>query len=57
MDTGPVIAQKVVEIAPEDSIESLESKIHAAERELYPQVVTWFAEGRVRINGRNITIS
>lgn len=57
MDTGPVIAQKVVEIGQEDTIESLEEKIHAAERDLYPQVVSWFAEGKIRIHGRSITVS
>lgn len=57
MDTGPVIAQKAVEIDPEDTIETLEEKIHAAERDLYPQVVNWFADGKVRIEGRSITIS
>ncbi|WP_110934188.1 phosphoribosylglycinamide formyltransferase [Paenibacillus bouchesdurhonensis] len=57
MDTGPVIAQKVVEIQQGDTRESLEEKIHAAERDLYPQVVGWFAGGKIRIDGRNITIS
>ncbi|MFD3261140.1 phosphoribosylglycinamide formyltransferase [Paenibacillus lentus] len=57
MDTGPVIAQKAVEIDPEDTIETLEEKIHSAERDLYPQVVNWFADGKVRIEGRSITIS
>ncbi|MGG4554314.1 phosphoribosylglycinamide formyltransferase [Paenibacillus humicus] len=56
MDTGPVIAQQAVEIAPEDTVESLEEKIHAAERDLYPQVVSWFATGKVRIDGRRITV-
>ncbi|MNJ76554.1 Phosphoribosylglycinamide formyltransferase [compost metagenome] len=56
MDTGAVIAQKAVAIAPEDTVESLEDKIHAAERDLYPQVVSWFAAGKVKIDGRRITI-
>ncbi|AZK48732.1 phosphoribosylglycinamide formyltransferase [Paenibacillus lentus] len=57
MDTGPVIAQKIVEIEQADTIEALEEKIRAAEHDLYPQVVNWFAEGRIRIDGRKITIS
>lgn len=56
MDTGAVIAQTAVEITQEDTIESLEGKIHAAEKELYPQVVSWFAKGLIRIDGRKITV-
>ncbi|MBW4840276.1 MAG: phosphoribosylglycinamide formyltransferase [Paenibacillaceae bacterium] len=56
MDTGAVIAQAAVEIAPNDSLESLETKIHAAEQRLYPQVVSWFAKNRVRVEGRKVTI-
>ncbi|MDU2240099.1 MAG: phosphoribosylglycinamide formyltransferase [Paenibacillus sp.] len=56
MDTGAVIAQAAVEIAPNDTLESLEAKIHAAEQRLYPQVVSWFAKNRVRAEGRKVTI-
>jgi phosphoribosylglycinamide formyltransferase 1 len=56
MDTGSVIAQKAVEIAPDDTLESLEAKIHAAEQRLYPQVVSWFAKNRVLAEGRKVTI-
>lgn len=56
MDTGAVVAQEAVEIAPNDTLESLEGKIHAAEQRLYPQVVSWFAKNRVRVEGRKVTI-
>lgn len=56
MDSGPVIAQEAVEILPEDTLESLESKIHQAEQQLYPQVVSSFAKGLVRLEGRQVTI-
>lgn len=56
MDTGSVIAQKTVEIAPDDTLESLEAKIHEAEQRLYPQVVSLFAKNRVRVEGRKVTI-
>lgn len=39
VDTGPIIAQVPVCIAPEDSLESLEMKIHQAEHRLYPKVL------------------
>jgi phosphoribosylglycinamide formyltransferase-1 len=56
MDTGPIIAQQSVEIFPEANVDSLATAIHDIEQELYPQVVSWFAEGRVQLNDRHVTI-
>ncbi|MNZ44545.1 Phosphoribosylglycinamide formyltransferase [compost metagenome] len=56
MDSGPVIAQQAVEITSEDTLDSLESKIHQAEQQLYPQVVSMFAKGLVRLDGRQVSI-
>ncbi|WP_438349223.1 phosphoribosylglycinamide formyltransferase [Paenibacillus sp. FA6] len=56
MDTGSIIAQQSVEIMPEASVDSLAKEIHSIEQELYPRVVSWFAEGRVRLNDRQVTI-
>lgn len=39
MDTGPIIAQKEIEISDDESLESLQTKIHAIEHELYPAVL------------------
>lgn len=39
MDTGPIIAQQVVEVNPDETIESLEAKIHRVEHIFYPQVI------------------
>ena len=39
VDTGPIIAQEPVIILPEDSLESLEEKIHQTEHRLYPKVL------------------
>ncbi len=39
LDGGKIIAQKVVEILPEDTFENLEEKIHFAEHELLPAVI------------------
>ncbi|MGG6313010.1 phosphoribosylglycinamide formyltransferase [Paenibacillus macerans] len=56
MDTGAVVAQAAVEVAADDTLESLEAKIHAAEQGLYPQVVSWFARDLVRVEDRKVTI-
>jgi phosphoribosylglycinamide formyltransferase-1 len=39
MDTGPIIAQKAVEIGEDETNESLQEKIHRVEHELYPAVL------------------
>lgn len=39
MDTGPIIAQKPVEISEVETKESLQAKIHGIEHELYPAVI------------------
>lgn len=39
VDTGPIIAQEPIVILPDDSLESLEAKIHQVEHRLYPNVL------------------
>ncbi|MGN0302418.1 MAG: phosphoribosylglycinamide formyltransferase [Anaerotardibacter sp.] len=56
-DKGPIIAQRPVVIEEDDTLETLEEKIHAVEHKLYPEVLQLFAEGRVAINDkRTVTI-
>ncbi|TLM72993.1 MAG: phosphoribosylglycinamide formyltransferase [Actinobacteria bacterium] len=56
-DAGPVIAQEAVEIREDDTIESVEARIHEAEYRLYPRALQWLAEGRVSVEGRRVRIS
>ncbi|WP_438498317.1 phosphoribosylglycinamide formyltransferase [Paenibacillus sp. IHBB 3054] len=57
MDTGPVIAQRGVAVEAEDTAETLAGRIHQVEYELYPEVVSAFAAGKVELDGRKATIS
>lgn len=56
LDSGPVIAQRTVEVLEGDGAEELAARIHAVEHELYPEVIRWLSEGRVRLAGRKVTI-
>ncbi|MCR8636428.1 phosphoribosylglycinamide formyltransferase [Paenibacillus radicis (ex Xue et al. 2023)] len=56
MDTGPIIAQRSVEITPQDTEESLAARIHEIEHVLLPQVIERIARGQVQLQG-NITIT
>ena len=48
-DKGPIVAQRAVEIAEDDTLDSLEEKIHAVEHVLYPEALQMIAEGRVTV--------
>jgi phosphoribosylglycinamide formyltransferase 1 len=52
-DTGPVIAQRAVEVPATGDREGLEKTIHAVEHELYPEAIRMIAQGRVRIAADN----
>ena len=56
-DEGPIIAQEAVPIIEGDSIEALESRIHAVEHVLYPRVLAAIAERRVVVEGRRVRIA
>ncbi|GIP30401.1 phosphoribosylglycinamide formyltransferase [Paenibacillus sp. J23TS9] len=57
MDTGPIIAQKAIHIVSGETAESFAQAVHGVERELYPEVVSWFAEGLVQLEGRQVTVA
>ncbi len=55
-DTGPIIAQVAVPVLPGDTEESLSARILAEEHRLYPQAIHWFAQGRLSLAGRLVTL-
>jgi len=55
-DEGPIIAQEVVRIDEDDTVETLEERIHQAEHRLLPAALQLIAQGRVRIEGRRVRI-
>ena len=56
VDTGPIIAQAVVPIFSDDSQDTLAARILEQEHQIYPQVIQWIAEDRVKIVGRQVHI-
>lgn len=49
LDGGPVAIQAHLSVQPGETLESLTSRVHAAEHIIYPLAVRWFAEGRLRL--------
>lgn len=56
-DRGPIIAQRAVEVFGDDGLDDLESRIHAVEHALYPQVLRALAEGRVSVDPQTRKVS
>lgn len=50
LDGGPVIAQSTFPITAGMTEAELEQRVHEIEHELYPQVIEWIAQGKVRWN-------
>ncbi len=56
LDSGPIIAQRAVEIHEHETADSLAERIHAAEHVLLPQVIRWLREDRVSLDGRRVGV-
>src|SRR5688572_654917 len=56
VDHGPIVLQEAVAIEPGDTEETLHERIKAVEHHLYPQAITLFAAGRLKIEGRTVHV-
>jgi phosphoribosylglycinamide formyltransferase-1 len=54
LDGGPVILQAEVPVHPGDTAEDLAQRIHQQEHVIYPLVIRWFAEGRLRLHNNMV---
>lgn len=48
LDHGPIVAQAVVPVLPDDDEATLAARVLAREHEIYPLAVRWFVEGQLR---------
>ena len=56
VDAGPIVAQQVVPIDPDDTPESLHDRIKAVEHRLLPDAVALFCTDRLSVDGRTVRI-
>lgn len=56
LDTGPIVLQEAVPVLPGDDVESLHQRIHQVEYRLYPEAIKLFCRGRLRVEGRRVTV-
>ena len=50
LDDGPVLLQAGYAIEPGDTAEDLQRKGHRLEHQMYPRVLQWFSERRLRVD-------
>ncbi len=56
MDHGPIILQQALPIKENDTLVSLEKKIHVIEHIAYPRAIQLFVTGKLKIVGRKVKI-
>ena len=56
VDTGPILIQAVVPVLAGDTSETLAARILEQEHKIYPRAIQLIAEGRVRVEGRQVVI-
>jgi phosphoribosylglycinamide formyltransferase-1 len=56
VDEGPIILQAAVPILDQDTPDTLAARILEQEHKIYPRAVQLFAEGRLRVDGRQVFI-
>jgi phosphoribosylglycinamide formyltransferase 1 len=56
LDGGPVIAQVKVSVRPGDTESSLRARVLRQEHWLYPEVIGWFARGRLRLDAEQVIV-
>ncbi len=55
-DHGPIILQRAVPVEEDDTPQTLQARVFAAECEAYPEAIRLFAQGRLRIEGRCVRV-
>ncbi|GAB3375856.1 phosphoribosylglycinamide formyltransferase [Spongiibacter taiwanensis] len=56
LDGGPPIVQAKIPIIPGDSAETLAQRVLSEEHTIYPLAARWFAEGRLRLDGKKAVL-
>ena len=54
IDAGPIIGQQTVRVFDNDTPETLQQRIQAAEHQLYPECVAAIARGQISVIGRKV---
>lgn len=56
MDNGPIIMQEAIPVQRDETLESLEERIHQLEHQVFPKAIALFADGKLKVSMRQVTI-
>ena len=56
VDAGPIVAQAVVPVRADDTVDTLAARVLAAEHRLFPRAVGWFVSGRVALQDGRVVL-
>ena len=56
-DSGPIIVQKAVPVAEDDTPETLHARIQVEEHKAFPEALSLLAAGRLSVDGRRVVVA
>jgi phosphoribosylglycinamide formyltransferase 1 len=56
LDGGPVIMQACIDVRARDTEQSLSARVQRQEHTIYPQIIDWFARGRLALSGDRVLL-
>jgi phosphoribosylglycinamide formyltransferase-1 len=54
LDGGPLVLQSQLKIVSDDTVESLAQRVAQTEWQIYPSVVEWFCNERLRVENESV---
>jgi phosphoribosylglycinamide formyltransferase-1 len=55
-DHGPIVQQRTVPVEINETPDTLATKVHEIEHQLYPEVLQLFADDRIKVSGGKVTV-
>ena len=55
-DSGPIVWQQPVPVFDDDTASTLAARVFEAEKEAYPHVLKLLSAGKIKLEGRRVTI-
>lgn len=55
-DAGPIVAQKAVAVAENETVDSLKEKVQKAEQEIILKGIKLFADGKLKVEGNKVKV-
>jgi len=55
-DHGPIIVQRTVPVLDDDTVDTLQARVQAEEREAYPEAIQLIADGRLTVENHRVRV-